>query len=132
MDPLIVMRENRGTCSTKHALRRRLAKEQELDVLLVLGIYEMNGKNTPGTGPILEQFGLTYLPEAHCYLRFRGKRIDVTRDVSCAPVEPISHFLHEEIIDAEQIGEYKATLHRQFLWEWMSNGFAMGRTLDEV
>ena len=39
-DPLIVLTENRGTCSTKHALIRRLAMEQDLDIALVLGAIE--------------------------------------------------------------------------------------------
>jgi hypothetical protein len=34
-DPLVVMREGRGTCSTKHALLRRLAMEQDLEIALV-------------------------------------------------------------------------------------------------
>ncbi|HWO29322.1 MAG TPA: hypothetical protein VNO32_11045 [Candidatus Acidoferrum sp.] len=47
-DPVIVLAEQRGTCSTKHALLRRLAIEQGLDIALVLGIYEMTERNTPG------------------------------------------------------------------------------------
>src|SRR5277367_627326 len=62
-DPLIVMRERRGTCSTKHAVLRRLAIEQALDVALVLGIYNMHERNTPGVGPILKKYGLSSLPE---------------------------------------------------------------------
>src|SRR5580693_6979785 len=49
-DPLVVLTERRGTCSTKHALLRRLSIEQEIDLLLILGIYEMNERNTPGVG----------------------------------------------------------------------------------
>jgi hypothetical protein len=132
-DPLIVMRENRGTCSTKHALLRRLATEQGLAVTLVLGIYEMHGRNTPGVGPILDNYGLATLPEAHCYLRCRGKGIDVTREVGCRSPEAIAQFLHEEEIDAEQIGVYKRDRHRQFLLEWRAEcGPASGRSLDEL
>jgi hypothetical protein len=40
-DPLIVLREKQGTCSTKHALLRRLAIEQGWNLSLVLGIYKM-------------------------------------------------------------------------------------------
>ena len=40
-DPLTVLTEQRGTCSTKHALLRRLAIEQRIDLVLMLGIYEM-------------------------------------------------------------------------------------------
>jgi hypothetical protein len=132
-DPLIVMRENRGTCSTKHALLRRLATEQGLEVALVLGLYEMHEQNTPGVGPILKKYGLAALPEAHCYLRYRGKRIDVTRESGVRPPEAIAQFLHEEEIGAEQIGDYKRDRHRQFLRRWIAESGAAGeRDLDEI
>ena len=131
-DPLIVMREYRGTCSTKHALLRRLAVEQGLDVALVLGIYEMQERNTPGVGPILKKYGLADLPEAHCYLLYRSNRIDVTREIA-ASQEVISRFDYEQDIDAEQIGDYKRTLHRQFLQRWITETAAAGgRDLDEI
>jgi hypothetical protein len=131
-DPLIVMRESRGTCSTKHALLRRLATEQVVNVELVLGIYEMHERNTPGVGPILARHKLAMLPEAHCYLRFRGYRVDVTREIDPHPLETISRFLHEEEITPEQIGDYKFTLHRQFLRRWISVAGTRGRNLDEI
>jgi len=79
-DAMVVLSEQRGTCSTKHALLRRLAFEQQLPVKLMLGIFEMSGKNTPGVGSVLKKNGLESLPEAHCYLRAGGRRIDATRD----------------------------------------------------
>jgi hypothetical protein len=131
--PLIVLQEGRGTCSTKHALLRRLAIEQSLNVVLVLGIYEMHERNTPGVGSVFQEHGLETLPEAHCYLRFRESRIDVTRPIDAEPPERIAHFLHEEDITPEQIGDYKTAVHRQFLRRWMAeSGNACGRDLDEV
>jgi len=132
-DPLIVIREGRGTCSTKHALLRRLAREQGLDVALVLGIYEMHEGNTLGIGPILKRHDLTTLPEAHCYLRFRGDRVDITREINTCVSEPVAQFLHEEDITPEQIGDYKRDLHRQFMRQWIAEtGAAAGRDLDEM
>jgi hypothetical protein len=132
-DPLVVMREGRGTCSSKHALLHRLATEQGLEVSLVIGIYEMHERNTPGVGPILKKHELAMLPEAHCYLRFRGHRIDVTRQISAHSAEPIAHFLHEEDITPEQIGDYKMTLHRKFLRQWIAEtGAARGRDLSDI
>jgi hypothetical protein len=128
--PLAVVREGRGTCSTKHALLRRVAIEQELEVALVVGIYEMNAENTPGVGSVLERYGLTSLPEAHCYLRYRGKRVDVTHE-SGTGRELV--FLSEQDIAPEQIGEYKVALHRQFLQRWMiERDVAGGRDLNEL
>jgi len=124
-DPLIVLTEQRGTCSTKHALLRRLAIEQRIDLVLVLGIYEMNERNTPGVGAVLQRHGLKVLPEAHCYLRFGNKRIDVTRR-RASDLEPISYFLHEEEIAPNQITLYKIGVHKTFLQHWMAEGRGEG------
>ena len=129
-DPLVVMREGRGTCSTKHALLRRLAMEQDLKISLVVGIYEMNAENTPGIGSVLERYQLVSLPEAHCYLRYCGKRVDITRDNGGR--RELEFFLEEDIIP-EQIGEYKAVLHRRFMQQWMTKSNVAGRRdLEEL
>jgi hypothetical protein len=132
-DVLAVMREQRGTCSTKHALLRRLALEQGIDVQLMLGIFEMSGDNTPGVGSVLENHGLKSLPEAHCYLCIDGQRIDATRDFDAEPLTADFEFLHEEEISAEQIGAYKTAIHREFLQRWLAQmGAGHGWDLDEV
>jgi hypothetical protein len=124
-DPLTVLTEQRGTCSTKHALLRRLAIEQRIDLVLMLGIYEMNERNTPGVGAVLERHRLKALPEAHCDLRFGNKRIDVTRQ-RASDLEPISYFLHEEEIAPNQITLYKIDVHKNFLQHWMAQGRGAG------
>jgi hypothetical protein len=127
-----VLREGKGTCSTKHAYLAALAREQNLKVALMLGVYKMRGNNTPGIGAVLYRHGIAFLPEAHCYLIYEGTRIDVTR-VETRPAETID-FLHEEIIAPEQIGGYKAALHRQFMQRWITENpdQAKGRSLEEM
>ena len=115
------MRERRGTCSTKHALLARLAVEQRFEIALVIGIYRMSERNTPGVGRVLAANGLEYLPEAHCYLRYRANRIDVTREIAGVSAEPIARFLHEEEISPEQIGDYKVALHQRWIREWIAS-----------
>jgi hypothetical protein len=61
-----VLTEGCGTCSTKHALLAQLALEQGVVLSLTLGIFEMTEDNTPGVGPVLAQYALSALPEAHC------------------------------------------------------------------
>jgi hypothetical protein len=70
----LVLKEGRGTCSTKHALLAELARENGRHVALVLAIYEMDEANTPGVGAVLERHGLPCVPEAHCYLAHEGAR----------------------------------------------------------
>jgi hypothetical protein len=115
----LVLHERCGTCSTKHALLAQLAQEQGVAIALTLGIYAMTENNTPGVGPVLAQYNLSFLPEAHCYLTYNGMRIDITR-AGVEPTEPITHFLYEEPITPEQIGAYKVALHQRFLQEWLA------------
>jgi hypothetical protein len=111
----LVLAERRGTCSTKHALLAALAREHDSPVELRLGVYELNSENTPGVDLVLRRHGLYGVPEAHCYLAYRGARVDFTR---AEPTEPVGEFLHEENIEPEEIGAYKVELHRGFVREW--------------
>ena len=117
----LVLAENRGTCSTKHALLAALAREHGADVELRLGVYLMDGTNTLGVAEILDAHGLDGLPEAHCYLAYEDERVDVT-GVEAATVR---EFLYEESIEPGQIGAYKVRVHRQFVRIW-----AAQRSLD--
>jgi hypothetical protein len=132
-DVTAVLREGRGTCSTKHALLAALAEEQGIPVALMLGIYQMDERNTPGVGVVLARHGLCSIPEAHCYLLYGGRRVDLTRS-GAEPAESIARFLHEEPIRPAQIGPYKTEVHRQFIRQWLRHdpGRAGGRSLDEV
>lgn len=127
----LVLEEGRGTCTTKHATLSELAREQGIEVQLMLGIYEMSEGNTPGVGQVLSAYGLAYIPEAHCYLRCQGERIDMTGVPAGAT--PIERFLHEEPITVDQIGAYKNDLHRRFLRDWIVRTEPVrGRSLDDV
>lgn len=127
----LVLSEGRGTCSTKHALLAELAYEQQLPIILTLGIYAMHDRNTPGVGEILSRHRLPFLPEAHCYLTYQGKRIDITRS-GIEPTEPIDHFFHEETILPTQIGEYKVDLHKRFLRQWLAENETTEYSFDEL
>jgi hypothetical protein len=119
----LVPAEGRGTCSTKHALLAELARENGRRVALVLGVYEMDEENTPGIGVVLERYGLSCVPEAHCSLAHEGARVDLTREEGGAGLA--EGFLHEEQIEPHQIGEYKVRAHREFVRRW-----AAERVLD--
>jgi hypothetical protein len=113
-----VLDEQRGTCSTKHALMKRLANEQNIPMVLMVGIYEMSEQNTPGVGQVLKRFGLAFLPEAHCYLCLGGRRIDLTGFPYKQNREAIQHFMLEEPIEPDQITDYKVQFHMRVLESW--------------
>lgn len=122
--------EKGGTCSTKHALMQRLANEQNIPMSLIVGIYEMSEQNTPGVGEVLKRFGLHSLLEAHCYLRFRGKRIDLTGLPYAKEREPIQQFLIEESIEPNEITDYKVWLHMRALESWSREASAQYSTRE--
>lgn len=126
----LVLPEQKGTCATKHALLAQLALEQQrTDIRLVVGVYEMHERNTPGVGQVLEQHGLTYVPEAHCYLMSGEERIDVTR--AGVTGDPITHFLFEQEITPEGIGALKTELHQEFIKRWLTEQ-GESRTFGEL
>jgi hypothetical protein len=125
-EDLAILREGRGTCSTKHALLARLAREHGVDVELVLGIYLMDGRNTPGVGRVLATHGLPAIPEAHCVLRWNRQYIDLTRAGAREP-----SFIHEECIRPEDIVTRKVATHRRFMAQWMTTNLP-GWTLDSA
>jgi hypothetical protein len=107
--------------------------EQGLRIVLFIGIYQMNARNTPRVGKVLESYGLDNLPEAHCFLRSGEMRVDVTRSMKQQPSEKITHFIHEEEISPDQIGDYRIALHRRFLQQWLEETGTDARyTLDQV
>lgn len=113
-DYRLVLEEGRGTCSTKHALLAALARENGVGVGLMIGMFLMDGRNTPGVAAALRRHGIASIPEAHCYLAFKDERVDVTG------IEggEIGTFLYEETIEPAQIGSYKVERHKAFVRSW--------------
>ena len=130
-DVKLVLAEARGTCSSKHALLAALAREQQIDVVLTLGIFNMSEANTPGVGRVLKKYGVDAIPEAHCYLTSAGHRVDVT-SANDDDDRQERTFVHEEVIQPEQVERYKPELHRSFLTRWIAEGGGGGRSLESV
>jgi hypothetical protein len=108
-----------------------VAIEQAIPVSLTIGIYDMSEANTPGVGRVLGAHGLHSLPEAHCYLTYRGHRIDITR-AGVSAAAPIAPFAHESAIAPWQIGEHKVHLHRTYLESWLTAHSELRFTLAEL
>lgn len=125
-DLSLVLTEGCGTCSTKHAALAQLALENDFyDLKLILGIYQMNEANTTGVGSVLDNHDLEYIPEAHVYLKYKNNRIDITRTVE-SEASAFDVLLLEKEIQPNQIGDFKVTLHRDFLNQWRKEqGFEM-------
>jgi hypothetical protein len=79
----------------------------------------MSKENTPKTGTILEDSGLVYIPEAHCYLKINGQHMDFTNKDSF--YDKIKNDILEEIeIHPFQVSEFKVNFHKDYLKKWLS------------
>ena len=75
---MILFKENRGTCTTKHAVIATLAEELDLPVKKNIGIYAMTEDIVTDTNKILAKYSLPYVPMVHCFLVYGEYRVDLS------------------------------------------------------
>lgn len=109
-----VVIDGRGTCSSKHALFVLACREVGVPARLMIGFFEMNGANVPGTSAVLREAGLAGILEAHCFVQLMDGRLDLTGLPGGA--EPIEF---SEVAEIEPHGlDRKIQLHRGALAIW--------------
>jgi len=119
IDFSLILLENKGTCSSKHAFLKEIANQNDLkNIELIIGIYKMNELNTK-IGTLLSENKVEYIPEAHCYLKIDGIRFDCTS--SNSDFDEIKDDLLEEIeIEPYQVGDFKIEYHQKFIKNWLT------------
>lgn len=127
-----IFTDNCGTCSTKHALLKQLADENNFDNLkLIIGLFRMNSSNTPKISATLKRNNIDYIPEAHNYLKYGNLILDFTNKTS--KPEDFKNELIEEIeIRTDQIAEFKIIYHKQYLTNWLDKQRTLNLTLDQL
>ncbi len=129
---LCVFNDLGGTCSTKHSLLKNLAIENDfLELKLMLGIFMMNSKNTSKISPVLKKYGLTEMPEAHNYLKYKNEIFDFTRKNS-SPENFINDLVEEIEIQPSQITDLKIEYHRNFLKNYLIENPSIPYDLEEL
>lgn len=130
-DFTLVLRENQGTCSSKHGLLALLAEENvQNDMHLMVGIFLMSAETHPVVGPILAQNSLKSIPEAHAYFRYDGKRYDFTaKGKSIETIEPF--IVREQRCDPNQMIEWKPMIHKHYLEGWLKRQ-NLSFTIEEI
>lgn len=114
----LVISENKGTCSSKHAYLKDFADKNNIqNVQLFIGIYKMNEQNT-NIGNILSDHKILFIPEAHCYLKINDQVVDATSPNS--NFENIKNDMLLEIeIQPEQVADFKIKFHQNFIKNWL-------------
>ena len=115
----LVWKEQKGTCSSKHAFLKHVADLNNIpNIELILGMYKMNNLNTPKIGSVLSDHHLEYIPEAHCYLKINDERLDFTSTTSdFSKIE--NDILLEKEITPQQVAEFKVEFHKAYLKDWI-------------
>lgn len=120
-----------GTCSTKHAVLRKLALENGHDeVKLILGIFKMDSIYAPSISKTLETYHLDYIPEAHNYLKINDEYFDFTRHNSNYK-DFKNKLLLEQEIEFNQITTDKVAIHKHFLEKWIKEEH-LEFSIDEI
>lgn len=126
-----ILRERRGTCSSKHRFLAALAHESgHTDVLLMIGLYKMSGRNTPGVGSVLAAARVDAIPEAHCYLMHEGRRYDFT-GLASGQSSPFDSLIDERSVAPDDLPSVKLKCHQEAISQWaMKVGLNFERAWD--
>jgi len=98
-DDMILFKENKGSCTTKHAVIAGLARELGIPVHKHVGIYKFTEEVSDGVNKILEKYKIPYIPMVHCFLIYDNHHIDLTVGNNNGKKTVIKDFLHVEKVD---------------------------------
>ena len=98
-DLMILFKENKGTCTTKHAVIATLAEEMDLPIVKNVGVYAMTEEIVTGTNEILVKYNLPYVPMIHCFLVYGEYRVDLSEGNKNGKNLPIDEFLFTQQVE---------------------------------
>ncbi len=111
---------------------KQLCLEHHIDDIgLFIGIFEMNGANTPQVANTLKKHTLKYIPEAHTYLKYQDQYFDFTKNGS-SPSDFVGYLKFEKEILPIQINQYKVQLHRDYLRKWLDENISVSLSFQEI
>ncbi len=115
-DLALVLIEGRGTCSARHALLVQLAQENsQQEISLALCTYSITRKVHPEMASILEQHQLRAVPEARCFIKYRGGIYNL-----CGHRSPAQPDIVSEIeIAPMQTATFKKRYHKNYIESWL-------------
>lgn len=98
-DKLIFFKENKGTCTSKHAVIAGLAEELNIPLYKHVGVYKFTEEISTGVNMILEKYDIPYVPMVHCFLVYKEHRFDLTEGNCNGKNTSIEEFIHEEKVE---------------------------------
>jgi len=116
-DLMILFKENKGTCTTKHAVIATLAQELDLPVVKNVGIYAMTEEIVTGADAILAKYKIPYVPMIHCFLVCGKHSVDLSEGHNNGKNRPIDDFLFTQQVEPNISAKDEYLLYRKALKE---------------
>jgi hypothetical protein len=98
-DDMILFKENKGTCTTKHAVIASLAEELTIPLFKYVGIYKFTEEISTGANEILKKYNIPYAPMVHCFLVYNKYRFDLTEGNNNGKKTSLEEFIHIEKVE---------------------------------
>lgn len=114
-DLMILFKENKGNCTTKHAVIATLAEELDLPIAKYVGIYAMTEEIVTGTNEILDKYHLPFVPMIHCFLVYREHKVDLSEGNDNGKNRSIDDFLFTRKVDPNISAKDEYLLYRKAL-----------------
>lgn len=124
-DDLILFKENKGTCTTKHAIIAGLAEELGISLHKHMGIYKFTEKISRGADEIMEKYNIPYVPMVHCFLTYKTFRFDLTEGNNNGKLTSIDNFIHEQKVEPFISRNDEYLLFRKVVEDKILNGDEM-------
>ncbi|MBY9009289.1 MAG: hypothetical protein KGD74_05430 [Candidatus Lokiarchaeota archaeon] len=98
-DKMILFKEKRGSCTSKHAVIASLAKELKIPLYKHVCVYKFTEEITTGVDEILKKFEIPYVPMVHCFLVYENYQFDLTEGNHNGKKTHIDECIHSERVD---------------------------------
>lgn len=99
-DKMIFFKENKGSCTSKHATIAGLAKELDIPLYKYVCVYKFTEEITTGAKGILEKYNVPYVPMVHCFLVYEKYRFDLTEGNYNGKKQPVDEHIYSVKVDA--------------------------------
>ncbi len=98
-DKMILFKEKRGSCTSKHTVIAGLAQELNIPLYKHVCVYKFTEEITTGVNEILNKYNIPYVPMTHCFLVYDKFKFDLTEGNNNGKKKPIDEFIHSEKVD---------------------------------
>ena len=129
----LVLRENRGTCSSKHGILSRLCEENgHEEIELIAGIFLMSSETHVELTEFFKDKPYSNIPEMHCFFRLSTHdRYDFTsKNNRLALIE--AKLVREQRIEPHQTGDWKEKIHQDYVRRWVARKPELGLSFDDI